>query len=1196
MRNLKKKSRRQPGLKRWFNQAFRHCIKPLLMYQNFYAPATHPLPTWWPRIDRQKIRFLMKINLLALVFICSGTQLLIANDGRGQSISEVMITLECKEAKLRHVFAKIEKQSDFRFAYKREQVEKYRSISVEKDSRTLEETLNLVLRNTNLGYKLVNKNIILLEKENESANEVESVNGDSGAPFSVYGVIRGKVKNPKGDGVAGATVSLNKTNIIVAADNNGEFTITNVKSGKYTLIVTAVGYADHTEDIDVTDGTINISVSLNETNEQLGEVVVTALGITRQSRTLTYSTQKINGDKLNEVRSANIANSLTGKVAGMVVTSNAYGPGSSAKILLRGNRSIAGDNGALIVVDGAIIDNSSGYNRYGYNSNTNSSSDGISSVNPDDVESVNVLKGSAATALYGTTGANGVVLITTKKGKSGKLAVNINSGATYDSPMLSPEVQNVYAQGNGGVFGVNSPQSWGPKIAGQQVTDWTGKQTTLTPQPENLEGFFRNAWTLNNAIGLSGGTDITQTYFSFANVYSEGIVPENNLKRNTVNLRVTSSIGKNFSLDAKATYVHHDIKGKPGVGGGSASINIYRIPRTVHLEDVKDYESVDETGAMTPNYWYVSPFYGNPYWTVYNTGSEERRDRLTGLISGKYQITDWLDVKANISLDLNNTKGSYFAENNTPGAAGSDNGSFGYELNRVAQRNIDLVVSGQNNLSKDFKISYNVGGTILDIRGDVTGISARKLIVPNRFNLAFAAQADQFNYNANTVVQRQAFFGTAQLSYKEFLYLDGTARQEYFSTLPSPYYSFYPSVGLSAILSDMLDISSFADYAKVRLGYAKTGGGGPGYLDKQTYTIYPNGIQRDYVVPFPDLKPELTTAWEAGTEWRFFQNRLNVDITVYKSNTTNQLLKVPTPPATGFQSQYINAGDIENSGVELMLSTTPIARPQGITWDVSLNFARNNSKVLEILPGIDQVQLDGNFNDFLIPVAKVGGAFGDIYAFGWKKNAAGELLVATDGRPQRTDEVVKIGNYNPDFTAGLTNSFTYKNFDFSFLIDGRFGGEMVSASDAIMAADGTPAYTGSYREAGSWLLPGVLEDGTKNATPIDAETFWTSVSGAQPWSEEFVYDATNVRLRELALGYRFTNLRSSVIKDLKLSLVGRNLFFFYRGFAKVDLPGVDKRKAFFDSEVNLFNSNLQGLEYGTLPPTRSIGINLKLSL
>lgn len=1000
--------------------------------------------------------------------------------------------------------------------------------------------------------------------------------------------IKGKVKDEKGNPLAGVSVSIVNENRGVTTDENGNFSIN--ASGNAVLSFSYVGYKTLT--VPVKDKT-SIEVTLESALSSLNEVVVTALGIERQARTLTYSTQKVTPEQLNEVRTANIANSLTGKVAGMVVTSSAFGPGSSAKILLRGNRSIAGDNGALIVVDGNIIDNSSGFNRYGYNSNTNNSSDGISSINPDDVESINVLKGSAATALYGTTGANGVVIITTKKGKSGKLSVNLNSSVTYDNPLLSPEVQNEFAQGNGGVFGANSPQSWGPKIDGQQVTDWTGKQTTLTPQPDNLKGFFRSTLSFNNAIAISGGTDVTQTYFSYANVYSQGIVPENQLDRNTFNLRITNNIGKRFSTDAKVTYVHQNISKKPDVDGGSATINIYRIPRTIRLEDVKNYESVDSTGAIVPNYWYVSPFYGNPYWTVYNTSADERIDRITGFVSGKVQITKWLDVKGTVSLDLLNNKSSYQADNNTPGDAGSNNGSFGYDLVRTAQTNIDVLASGQNSITKDLKISYNLGWTVLDTKGDVTGISARKLIVPNRFNLAFAAQADQFNWNANTHVQRQAIYATAQFSFRDYLYLDGTARQEYFSTLPSPYYSFYPSAGLNAILSDIIKMPSIVNYAKVRVGYARTGGGGPPYLNKQTYTIYPNGIQRDVVSPFPDLKPELTTSWEAGTEWRFFKDRLYFDVTVYKSNTTNQLLKVPTPPGTGFASQYINAGDIQNSGVEVVLSITPVKR--ALTWTMDLNFASNKSKVNEILPTIDQVQLDANFNDYIIPVAKVGGAFGDLYAFGWKRNASGEYIVTADGRPQRTDEIIKVGNYNPDFTLSLNNSFTYKNFDFHFMVDGRFGGEMISATDAIMAADGTPAYTSSHREPGSWVLPAVLEDGSKNTTAIDAETFWTTLSGVNPWSEEFTYDATNVRLRELAIGYRFARPPVPFIKGVELSLIGRNLFFFYRGYAKTDLPGIDKRKAFFDSEINLFNSNLQGFEYGTLPPTRSFGLNLKLT-
>ncbi len=1116
------------------------------------------------------------MKLLAIMLLAACIQ--VSAKGYSQ-----LITVSGKNVSLEKVFKKIERQSQYVFFYDEDGLQNAKLVSVNVKNAPLTEVLDLCFKDQPVHYNIVGKTIVV---NNNEASKQENIV----APIPVPIDVTGRVKDEKGNPLAGVSVSIVGESRGVTTDDRGNFII-NVPENA-VLSFSHVGFKTITIPV---NGKATVDITLEAETSTLTDVVVTALGIQRQTRTLTYATQKVSGEQLNEVRHANIATSLNGKVAGLVVTQQGFGPGSSAKILLRGNRSIAGDNGALIVVDGAIVDNSTGFNRYGYLSNTNNNSDGISSINPDDVESVNVLKGSAATALYGTNGANGVILITTKKGKSGRLNVAVNSGITWDSPMLSPEVQNEFAQGNGGVFGVNSPQSWGPRIAGQQVTDWTGKQTTLAPQPDNLKGFFQDALSLNNSIALSGGTDITQTYFSYAQLHSEGVVPENVLNRHTVNLRISSNIGKRFSTDAKVTYIHQDIAGKPGVGGGSATINIDRIPRTVRLEDVKNYETIDPTtGEIKPNYWYVSPFYGNPYWTVHNTRSDERVDRITGLISGKYQITNWLDIKAVFSLDLNHNKASYQANNNTPGAAGSDNGSFGYDLLRTTQANIDLIISGQNNLTSDLKISYNLGGTVQDNRDDVTGISARKLIVPNRFNLAFAPQADQFNWDANTHIQRQAIFATAQFAFKNYLYLDATGRQEYFSTLPSPYYSFYPSVGLSVILSDMLKMPSIVDYAKVRVGYARTGGGGPPYLNKQTYTIYPNGIQRDVVSPFPELEPELTTGWEAGTEWRFFNHRLYFDLTFYKSNTTNQLLKVPTPPATGFASQYINAGDIQNSGVEMVLNVTPIKKT--VTWDIGVNFASNKSKVLEILPGIDQVQLDQNFTDFVISVAKVGGAFGDLYAFGWKRNAGGEFIVASDGRPQRTDEIIKIGNYNPDFTLGLNNSFTYKNFVLNLLVDGRFGGEMVSASDAIMAADGTPAYTSSHREPGSWLLPAVLEDGSKNTTSIDAETFWTSVSGAQPWSEEFVYDATNVRLREFALGYRFTKFRGSFIKEAKLSLVARNVLYFYRGYAKVDLPGVEKRKAQFDSEINLFNSNLQGLEYGTLPPTRSIGLNLKLSL
>lgn len=1013
-----------------------------------------------------------------------------------------------------------------------------------------------------------------------------------GSLFAKDGPIRGKIQNEKGQPIPGATVTILKLNKTVAADEKGEFQITDLKSGKYKLRVSSVGYEDFEQDVEVdgAGGSAALVMTLSETSNQLGEVVVTAMGIKRQSRTLTYATQQLKGDQLNEVREANIANTLNGKIAGLVVTQGANGPGSATKILLRGNRSIGGDNGALIVVDGVIINNSAGSFNGAYQA-----PDGISSINPDDVESLNVLKGSAATALYGTTGANGVILITTKRGRVGKLTIDVNSGITAESAVLLPQVQNEYSQGNGGNFGSSSGSSWGARMAGQQVTDWTGKQLSLSPQPDNIKDFFRTSKSLNNSIGISGGTEKIQTFFSYSNNYFEGIVPENKLNRHTVTLRINTQLSKRFSTDAKISYVHQDIYDRPATA--AVALNIYKIPRSVLLSDVRNYKTTDNLGIETPNYWFSSSLFGNPYWNVYATQRDERRDRVMGLVSARYQISSWLDLLGRVSLDLINDKSTSTTNNNTVNTP--PGGAFSYGSATSTGTTYDLILTGKNDLTRDLKINYNLGGVLQDNQVDASSTSANGLTVPNRFNMAFARL--QSSSNSKTRIQRQAGFASAQFAFRDYLYLDAAARLEYYSTLPPPYNSFYPSFGLSAILSDIIKMPEFINYAKLRVGYARTGGGGPGFLTKQTYSLSQGGyagfISRDPVSPFPELKPELTTGKELGTELKFFNNRLGLDFTLYKSNTINQLVTVPTPQATGFSTEYLNVGDIENKGIEITLNVKPMQKPNGLTWDIDVNYAVNKNKVLYLTDRVSEVLLGNSIVDFMVSKVKVGGSFGDMYAYGLQQNAAGDFIVDTSGRPLRTEELVKVGNFNPKFTLGLNNSFEYKNFSFSFLIYGRFGGEMTSASDAVMGFDGTPDYTNAFRDANSWVLPGVRVDNSKNTTAINAETFWTTVSGGRnAWGQAFTYDATNVRIREAILGYNFRIANGSVIKGAKISLVARNLLFLYRGEAILKMPGVPKRRANFDSEVNLSTSSeSQGFEYGTLPPTRSIGLNLKLS-
>ncbi|QGW27424.1 SusC/RagA family TonB-linked outer membrane protein [Phnomibacter ginsenosidimutans] len=1004
--------------------------------------------------------------------------------------------------------------------------------------------------------------------------------------------VSGTVTGLSGEALSGASVTLKGKTSGTSTDGNGRFSI-QVPAGDVVLVVSFVGYQE--KELTVSAGTNTANISLDKSEGDLGEVVVTALGIQRQAKSLTYATQKVSGDKINEVRDANFANTLSGKVAGLVVTQSASGPGGASRFILRGNRSLQGNNNALIVVDGVAVDNSTPSGQVNNDFGGQNGSDGAANINPDDIESINVLKGAAASALYGSRAANGVIMITTKKGRAGKLGVDVNSGVAFDSPMLLPSLQNTYGQGNGGAFSANASQSWGPKMTGQQVTDWTGKQTALTAQEDNIKDFFRTGKSVNNSIAINGGFDKVQSYFSYANNYVEGIIPDNSLNRHTFNFRIGAKISSKLSADAKITYMIQNLFNKPRLGEeSSVMMNLYKIPRNVNLDDVKDYSSVNSSGIETQKYWTTSSIYMNPYWTVKNTHRNEERNRIIGLVSMKYELTDWLSIQGRASYDRYDDLITDRFANNTLLFAKAG-GSYSEGNVKVSEQNIDLLLSGKNNIGKDFSISYNLGTSVLDRKQNLSFTNANGLLVPNRYDLSFAANLSTQTSNVQT--QLQSVYGTAQLSYKDILYFDATARNDWSSTLPSPHSYFYPSFGVTALLSDIMKMPSWVTYGKVRASYTRVGNDAPAHLLSQTYSFSQGGtggfISQDRTKAIADLKPELTTALEFGTEWRFFKNRLGVDFTYYKTNSKNQLLRLGLAPASGFEFQYINAGDIENKGFEIALTGRPVNQ-KNFSWDMMVNMASNKNKVIALSDDIQSTFIGGAFGRTANVAVNVGGSYGDLYAYGWE-TLNGKYVVDDNGRPVRTASTKFVGNFNPKFTLGWGNNFSFGNWVASVLIDGRFGGVATSGTDANFAFDGTADYTETNRE-GNWTLDAVRADGTKNTTPINAETFWTTVSGGRySWAEFFTYDATNVRVREMAVGYQFKKLPVKFIKQAKLSLVARNLFFLYRGSAILDIPGVGQRKMNFDPELSLGSSNFQGVEYGNMPSTRSIGVNLKLS-
>ena len=986
--------------------------------------------------------------------------------------------------------------------------------------------------------------------------------------------IRGTVTSPDGEPIIGANVIELGSNNGTATDLDGNYLL---KVGANAILeFTYTGYVS--QKFTVGTQTI-INVTLTE-GVALSEIIVTALGISREKKSLTYAAQTIQGGQLTQVRDANFTNTLQGKVAGLVVTNASSGVGGATRVNLRGNRSIQSSNNALFVIDGVPVDNSTpgqvGNDFGGYNG-----SDGVANINPDDIESISVLKGAAASVLYGSRAANGVILITTKKGGAGAISVDVNSGAQFDAPLTLPYLQNEYGQGNGGVFGARASGSWGPKMNNQAVTDWTGKSQNMVP-------------SFNNSVGIKGGTDKVQSYFSFTNNQAAGVVPGNTLDRNTVNLRISTNLSKKFSTDAKVTYVNQILSNKLRSGEESSEVmNLYKTPRSIRIEDMQNYES----GSGAPNYWTSSSIYMNPYWTINRTSADEERTRTTGLVSATYQINDDMKVLARVSLDQYTDRGENTFYNNTLLFAQAG-GSFQKYFRQVQERNAELLLIGNKKINSNLKLSYTFGVADLARKSDFTQTSANGLLVPNKFDLGFARTLSV----GTGFVERdlQSAFGSVQVSLKDYLYLDVTARNDWSSTLPAPHSYFYPSLGLTAVLSDMVELPSFVSFAKFRGSYTRVGNDAAPYLLTQTYSFSQGGvggfINRDGTQAIGDLKPELTTSLEFGFDGRFFDNRMGLDVTFYKTNSVNQLLSLPLAPASGFSNQYINAGDIENSGVELTLTGSPIKKDD-FSWDITLNYARNVNTIISLHPDIKQTFLSSGYGRTAGVLVKEGGAYGDLYADGWAQAPNGQFIMDASGKPVLTATQEFLGNFNPKFSLGLNNAFSFGKMSVNVLIDARIGGVMTSGSDANLAFDGNAAYTTAYREGG-WVIPGVVKNGesyTPNTTPINAETFWTTVSnGRYSWGQLFTYDATNVRIREAAVGYDFT-VNNSFVKKAKLSIVARNLFFLAKGNAIMDIPGVPTRKMWFDPDVNLGAGNYQGVEYGTLPSARSIGLNLNLS-
>lgn len=985
--------------------------------------------------------------------------------------------------------------------------------------------------------------------------------------------LEGLIKDDSGP-LLGATVIVKNTTRGTTTDMDGKFRLEGLQPGD-VLQVTYVGYDPY----EVTyTGQTTLDILMTTTANQLNAVVVTAMGIERQSKTLSYAAETVGGDDVADIKSVNMINALQGKAAGLQITPNSTGAGGSSKILFRGNKSINGSNQPLVVVDGVpLMMNITSEQVHSNWGAQRDGGDAMSTINPDDIASISLLKGASAAALYGAVAANGAIMITTKSAMAGRLAVNVSSNTTIDTPLSLPEFQNTY--------GANGQYSWGDKLASKA--------------PDYAEKFFRTGWTTNNSISINGGAEDLRAYFSYGNVTSGGITPENDYSQHTLNAKVGFDLfNDHIKVDFNAKYVNQHISNQPAGGFVfNPLVGTYTFPRG---GDWNGYKSNFETynGELNANVqnWVTTTdeTNSNPYWLLNRERPVVERNRYEFGGSIKYQIIDGLSLTGRMRYEradehyVRNHYASSYGNKYTYGKM-DDNRYFSEQLYA------DLLAQ-YNHTWDDFSLNATLGTSMMQTRSNNVSLlyEQSKFVAPGNGGAYYPNIFNPSNFYKNGTTmglerkRLNSVFGAVTFGFKEALFLDVTARNDWSSALAytDGYSFFYPSVGASLLLNRFVDMGRNIDLFKFRGSYSIVGNDVPVYKTNPRYTYGDQGaINPPESVPFRTLKPEKTHSFEVGFDGEFFQHRLHVNATYYKTNTKNQYFEVTLPWESGYKSQFVNAGNVQNQGFELTAGWFQDFGNE-FTWSTDLNLSYNDNKIIELFDGIQDGVTVSNLGGAKV-ILYEGGQYGDLYVRTLKRDESGKLVTETpegadyqipvNGGEQNSD-LKYMGNMNSKWNMGWNNTFRYKDLTLSMLIDFRIGGKVVSMTEATLDGYGVSERTGRARDRGYVMREGIKFSNVKAYYDVVGATSFNSVYNV----EDYVYDATNVRMREISLGYTFRNLFGQS-KNLTLAFIARNLFFFYK-----DAP--------MDPDVSMGTGNgLQGFDVFNLPTTRSFGLNVKLN-
>lgn len=1076
--------------------------------------------------------------LLLLMFIFS-------LDGSAQRNNT--ITINVRNKKFIDVINLVKSQTNKSFVYTLSDLPASENVSIDVKNGSINDVLNQLISNSGIKYEMTDKHIILSSVQKESKRNVVFA-----------GIILDDLKEP----LIGVNIVIKGSNKGTTTDIDGKFSIDAHIGDK--LEVSYIGYTPQI--IDVTSSK-SVTIILKNESKLVDEVVVTALGIKRQEKSLSYNVQVLKSDQLNTSKDANFMNALSGKVAGVNINASAAGPGAATRVVMRGAKSIGGDNGALYVVDGIPI----------YNDNKGTTSgpfslqprgEGISDINPEDIESMSVLSGPAAAALYGSNAAQGVIIINTKKGKEGRVKVNVSNSTTFSKPFRMHEFQNTYAN-RPGEF-----KSWGEKGAYSEY------------DPSN---FFNSGSNVQNTVSVSMGNEKNQTYLSVGSTNAHGIIINNKYNRYNFSFRNTTSFLNNkMLLDAGINYIIQNDQNMMAQGEYyNPLVAVYLYPRGENFDDVRAYEEYDEGRNISVQRWKWGTqgmSMQNPYWIAKRNIYGTKKERYMMNLALKYDVLEWLNISGRVRVD--NGYSNYERQNfaSTAELFAGKKGFYAFTKTEDKQLYADALVNINKNIN-DFSLSANLGTSISYASSDMAGAQGALKDMPNLFNffnIDFVNGRDSYAKQVGWEEETQSLFFSGELGWRSMLYLTVTARNDWASALAKTEKSSfaYPSVGVSGVVTEMIKLPEFISYLKVRGSYASVGSAIPRHLSQPGYAFRPGvgNWETNTFRPLGKIFPERTNAWEVGLSMKVLQNLINLDLTWYKSNTENQFINVPISSSSGYSSMYAQAGNVQNTGMEIALGVNKTWND--FNWTSTLTYSYNKNKVIELLNNYnDQVTGEVYTVDQIRKgeiIIKPGGSMGDLYVTrAIKRDQNGNVWVDPTTNNVMVEQLktpVKVGSVLPKGNLGFNNALNWKGVNMNILFTARLGGVVMSQTQAILDEYGVSKVSALARENGGFRV---------NNGTIDAEKYFSVVGGKNGDFSQYIYDATNVRLQELTIGYNLPARWFSNKLNVNLSFVARNLLMIYC-------------KAPFDPELTASTGTYnQGIDYFMQPSQRNLGFNVK---